>query len=139
MANGAFGGMAIVAAARSQIGTPYSFGGGGWQGKSRGIEQGANVEGYDCGGLAQYAVYKGTGKVIARSASEQYSDSQCKKMPYEARKPGDLVFFEAGGQIHHVGIVSGPNTMIHAPHSGDHVREASIYITAHVQKVARCF
>ena len=40
-------GTAIVAAARSQIGIPYSLGGGGYQGKSRGINQGANIEGFD--------------------------------------------------------------------------------------------
>jgi cell wall-associated NlpC family hydrolase len=28
--------------------------------------------------------------------------------------------------VHHVGLYVGGNTMVHAPHTGDHVRMASI-------------
>ncbi|MGI8532906.1 MAG: C40 family peptidase, partial [Geodermatophilaceae bacterium] len=35
--------------------------------------------------------------------------------------PGDLVFWNDGGPIHHVAIWMGNNTVIHAPHSGAYV------------------
>jgi len=128
-----------VAAARAEIGLPYSWGGGSWQGKSLGIESGAHTVGFDCSGLSQYAVYKGTGKKIARVASAQYGDHQCKHVPYAQHQPGDLVFFNDGGSIHHVAIISGPNTIIHAPHTGDHVKEAPVIVTGRMAEVARCW
>jgi cell wall-associated NlpC family hydrolase len=39
-------------------------------------------------------------------------------------KPGDLIFY--GSPVHHVGLYVGGDTMVHAPHTGDHVRMASI-------------
>ena len=136
------GGAQIVAAVRSQIGLPYSWGGGSWAGKSKGIESGAHTIGFDCSGLAQYGVYQGTHKKIARVAHLQYQDKQCKHYPFAEAKPGDLVFFQKGSDIHHVAIVTGPNTIIQAPHTGDHVREGP-YSTqgAHerMAQVARCW
>ncbi|CAG2118442.1 unnamed protein product, partial [Medioppia subpectinata] len=76
------GGPEIVSAARSQIGVPYSWGGGSWKGKSYGIGKGAHTIGFDCSGLAQYAVYKGTGKIIQRVADAQYADGKCSKVAY---------------------------------------------------------
>ena len=135
----------IVVAARSQIGTPYSWGGGGWQGKSLGIKgqaesDGTHTVGFDCSGLAQYAVYKGTGKIIERNSYDQYEDQQCVHVPYSDHHPGDLVFFNDSPthRIHHVAVISGNNTMIHAPHTGDHVREADVYTKGRVEFVQRC-
>ena len=39
----------------SQLGVPYSWGGGNANGPSRGIDQGANTVGFDCSGLMLYA------------------------------------------------------------------------------------
>ncbi|KAH9416968.1 hypothetical protein DERP_011697 [Dermatophagoides pteronyssinus] len=129
-------GAAIVSAARSQIGVPYSWGGGGIHGKSRGIGEGANTVGFDCSGLAQYSVYQGTHKVLARVASGQYSDPKCHHVAYGSHQPGDLVFF--GNPIHHVGIVSAHGRMINAPHTGTNVREENIW-SDHIANVARCW
>jgi cell wall-associated NlpC family hydrolase len=123
----------IVKAARYQIGVPYSYGGGGKNGKSTGINEGAHTVGFDCSGLAQYAVYKGTGKVIKRTADAQYVDPNCKKVAYASRKPGDLVFFPG-----HVGVVSSFTKMIDAPHTGAYVREESIW-SYHKDYVRRCW
>ena len=128
-----------MAAARTQNGVPYSWGGGGIHGKSIGIESGAHTVGFDCSGLAQYAVYKGTGKVIARTAATQYADSHCHHVPYAQHLPGDLVFFNDGGSIHHVGIMTGPGTFIQAPHTGDHVREGPVTVKGRMAMVQRCF
>jgi cell wall-associated NlpC family hydrolase len=43
-------------------------------------------------------------------------------------QPGDLVF--GGSPVHHVGIYIGDGMMIHAPHTGDVVRVASMYSTS---------
>ena len=119
----------IVSAARSQIGTPYVWGGGGWQGKSNG--------GFDCSGLAQYAVYKGTGKKIKRTASAQQNDRQCARVAFSARRAGDLVFY--GASAHHVGIVaSDTNKMIHAPKTGYKVKEAPMWTEDRQPWVRRC-
>ncbi|TDD08487.1 peptidoglycan endopeptidase [Nonomuraea diastatica] len=48
------GATALAAAAR-WLGTPYSWGGGGLDGPSRGIDQGANTVGFDCSALTRYA------------------------------------------------------------------------------------
>ena len=39
-------------------------------------------------------------------------------------KPGDLVFWYS--DLHHMGIYVGNDTVVHAPHTGDHVRMANI-------------
>nr|WCD24784.1 Tyr p 38 allergen [Tyrophagus putrescentiae] len=133
------GGAEIAAAARTQIGLPYSWAGGSWAGKSRGVLSGAHTVGFDCSGLAQYAVYQGTHKKIARVAGAQYADHQCHHVPYAQHQPGDLVFFNDGGSIHHVAVISGHDRMVHAPHTGDHVREAAVYVKGRMDLVTRCW
>jgi cell wall-associated NlpC family hydrolase len=39
-------------------------------------------------------------------------------------RPGDLIFF--GSDLHHMGMYVGNGQLIHAPHSGDVVRIASL-------------
>ena len=67
-------GDAIVAAAASQTGVPYCDGGGGISGPSNGglVETGcgANVAGFDCMSLAQYAVYQVTGITLPSDGSQ---------------------------------------------------------------------
>lgn len=119
-----------MAAARSQIGLPYIFGGGDIHGKTKG--------GFDCSGLALYAVHKGTGKTLAHGATSQANDSRCHHVPFAQHQPGDLLFYGHPGNYYHVVIVSGPNTVIHAPKEGDHVKEAHIW-SGHTNFVARCW
>jgi hypothetical protein len=90
------------------VGKPYVFGAEG-------------PSGYDCSGLTKVAwasvgvhLEHYTGDQIGEGRSVSRSDLQ----------PGDLVFY--GSPVHHVGIYVGGNTMVHAPHTGDHVRMASI-------------
>ena len=115
----------IVDAARSQIGVPYSWGGGGKNGKSKGIPPDANLVGFDCSGLAQYAVYKGSGVDIGGSTSEQLawasSKGTMKKVSKEDAKPGDLIYTPG-----HVAIYAGNGKMIEAPDRGQKVQEASV-------------
>ncbi|MGB0435814.1 MAG: peptidase C40, partial [Mycobacterium sp.] len=43
----------VIRRGGSQIGTPYSWGGGKPNGPSRGVDSGANIVGYDCSGFTQ--------------------------------------------------------------------------------------
>jgi hypothetical protein len=113
--SGGRGGKA-VAAARSRIGTPYSWGGGGPGGPSRGIAQGANTVGFDCSSLMQYSWYKATGKVMPRTTYGQMPWLNKVQQPI----PGALGFPHTG----HVWMYSTtPGNIIEAPFTGSRVRE----------------
>lgn len=102
-----------IAAARSQLGVPYR-----WAAASPG-------SGFDCSGLVMYA-YGQAGRSLPHSSRALYSMTQ--RLSADQLQPGDLVF--GGSPVHHVGLYVGGGLMIHAPHSGDVVRIASIYSTS---------
>lgn len=107
-------GQRIVDAARSQIGTPYVWGG---------TEPG----GFDCSGLTSWS-YRQVGKSIPRTSQDQAAGGQ--RVNDAARQLGDIVVFYPGAT--HVGIYSGGNNVIHAPTTGQTVHEASIdYMPVH--------
>lgn len=111
-------GAAIVAAAEKYRGTPYVWGGGGFDGPSNG--------GFDCSGLTQYA-YNQVGIRIPRTVDslwDQVSPIYPPIMDKSQISAGDLlVFQDSSGFKHHIGIALDNNSMIHAPHTGDVVRE----------------
>lgn len=108
------GSMAVEAASR-WLGTPYSYGGGGFDGPTTGIGLGAKVTGFDCSGLVRYAWHQ-AGIALPRTAEEQWQTIP--HVPPGHQAPGDLVFFQGsgGGPDHpgHVGLVLGPDRMIEA-------------------------
>jgi hypothetical protein len=108
-------GGSIVAAARSQIGVPYSWGGGGPGGPSRGIGRGAGTVGFDCSGLTEYAWWRGRRMSIGGTTYTQWPNSNP-----SPRRPGALGFPHMG----HVVLASNkPGYIIEAPFTGGHVRE----------------
>lgn len=109
MYDGTLGG-AIVSEAAKHLGTPYVWGG-------------TSPDGFDCSGLVQY-VMQSLGISVDRVAEEQFKNGV--SVNRDELRPGDLVFFEQNGYIHHVGIYAGNGMMIHAPHTGDVVRYQSI-------------
>lgn len=136
----------IVAAANSQIGMPYSWGGGGAAGPSLGFcdQDGdgmlngscsASVTvGFDCSGLAQYAAAK-AGISIPRGASDQMNASGYPIIPasqgLSVLQPGDLVFFgdpARPASIHHVGIYAGGGSMINCAHTGTLCRSEAVWL-----------
>ena len=99
-------GQRIVNEASKYLGVPYLWGG-------------TTPSGFDCSGLVQY-VLRDLGINISR-----VTQTQCKEGVPVAKgdlQPGDLVFFESNGEVHHVGIYVGNGQMLHAPHTGDVVR-----------------
>ncbi|GAA1923671.1 NlpC/P60 family protein [Streptantibioticus ferralitis] len=114
-----------IAAALSQQGVPYSWGGGGPSGPTTGSccspggHSGEGIRGFDCSGLTQYA-YAQAGIMLPRTAAEQAAVGQ--RIPASAGigalQPGDLVFFAtlpgSDGTIFHVGIYLGNGQMINA-------------------------
>lgn len=92
----------ILITAKEQLGVPY-------------VWAGSTPEGFDCSGFTSY-VMKQNGKSLPRRASEQYEDS--KRVKPKNVERGDLVFFNNGSGISHVGIVvSKKNEPVHMIHS----------------------
>lgn len=106
----------IVKAAMRMIGTPYSWGGGTAKGKSYGIQQGANINGFDCSGLVLYAMAQ-AGIKMPRIAADQATVGT--KADIKSLQPGDLLVAPGGG---HIAIYAGDGKMIEAPYTGQRVR-----------------
>jgi cell wall-associated NlpC family hydrolase len=76
---------------------------------------------WDCSGLTMRA-FGAAGVSLPHSAASQMSRG--KKIGFASLKPGDLVFFNHGGNsyVSHVGIYLGGGRMVHAPHTGARVK-----------------
>jgi cell wall-associated NlpC family hydrolase len=77
---------------------------------------------YDCSGLTSTA-YRQVGVAIPRVSRDQAVFGE--PVAFNNLAPGDLVFF--GNPVHHVGMYYQRGLMVHAPHTGDVVRVASIW------------
>jgi murein DD-endopeptidase len=103
---------AIVSTAKKEIGRPYRYGG---------MEP---KRGFDCSGLVWWS-YKENGSMMPRSAREQYTVGE--SVSRSSLREGDLVFFDIGGPAPgHVGIITHPPYFVHAPSTGEKVRENSL-------------
>lgn len=113
----------VIAKGKSVLGTPYSWGGGGPSGATKGIGKGANTVGFDCSGLAQY-LYAQQGINLPRTTYDQIKAGRGVKM--KELMPGDLIFFGTKEDPHHEGIYIGGGQFIHAPRTGDVVKISSL-------------
>jgi cell wall-associated NlpC family hydrolase len=117
-----------IDAAMRYLGTPYSWGGGGKNGPSRGWAQGADTVGFDCSGLTQYA-YAQAGISIPRNSRAQYSGLP--KVAASDLRAGDLVFWATNpsnpATIHHVALYLGDGRVVHAPQTGDVVKISTMW------------
>jgi cell wall-associated NlpC family hydrolase len=108
----------VIKRAQSQIGVPYSWGGGNAAGPSRGIDGGANTVGFDCSGLVLYA-FAGAGINLPHYSGSQYNMGR--KIPVAQMRRGDVLFWGPNGS-QHVAIYLGNNQMIEAPYTGSFVK-----------------
>jgi cell wall-associated NlpC family hydrolase len=103
--NGTANGNAIVAAAESQLGVPYVWG-GSTPGKA-----------LDCSGLVQYC-YAQAGISLPHYSEDQANGGT--KIPLSQARPGDILWKPG-----HVAIYVGGNEYIHEPHTWDVCRRAT--------------
>jgi cell wall-associated NlpC family hydrolase len=94
----------------SQMGVPYSWGGGSLDGPSKGVGDGANITGFDCSGLMRYMV-AGVGVLIPRFSGDQYNAGR--HIPQDQARRGDLIFYGPGGS-QHVTMYLGNGQMLEA-------------------------
>jgi peptidoglycan DL-endopeptidase RipB len=94
----------------SQMGVPYSWGGGTLQGPSKGVGDGANITGFDCSGLMRYG-FAGVGVLIPRFSGDQYNAGR--HIPLNEARRGDLIFYGPGGS-QHVTMYLGNGQMLEA-------------------------
>ncbi|GFG49168.1 peptidase C40 [Mycolicibacterium agri] len=107
----------VIRRGASQIGVPYSWGGGTPKGPSKGVDSGANTVGYDCSGFTQFA-FAGVGVLIPKYSGDQYNTGR--KVPQSQAKRGDLLFWGPGGS-QHVAIYLGGGKMLEASSSAGKV------------------
>ena len=118
-----------IAAAQSQHGLPYSWGGGNASGPTYGIPPDTGIYGFDCSGLTQYA-YARAGIAIGGTSREQYSKFSNRTVARDDLQAGDLVFWSSSdspGDIYHVALYIGGGKVVQAPQSGDVVKTGSMW------------
>lgn len=124
-------GQAIVNAAASQVGVPYCADGGDTAGPTHGAGGsgcGGSTVGFDCSGLALYAVYQATGIVLPHGSGMQAVNGGQVILDQSDLQPRDLVFFGGGSlaNFEHVGIYAGGGEMWDANDFNVPVQEHSL-------------
>ncbi len=98
----------FIQKAESWIGVPYNYGG-----DSR--------NGVDCSAFVQL-IYADFGIYLPRTSAEQYI--YAKKIDFNDKDIGDLIFFQNKGRINHVGIYIGDEKMIHSSSSKGVIKQS---------------
>jgi cell wall-associated NlpC family hydrolase len=100
----------VIRRGASQMGVPYSWGGGLPNGPSSGVGDGADIVGYDCSGFTRFA-FAGVGVLIPKYSGDQYNTGR--HIPPSQAKRGDLIFYGPGG-TQHVTLYLGGGQMLEA-------------------------
>jgi len=114
-----------VAAAKTQLGATYIWGGGDQNGPTGG--------GFDCSGLVLYAYHQAGSDALhgARTAQTQYAATAGTRLPGgfdpASYQPGDLLFYGTADNIHHVAMAIGGGQLIQASTFGEPLNIKPIY------------
>jgi peptidoglycan DL-endopeptidase RipA len=108
----------VIRRAMSQMGVPYSWGGGNAAGPSRGIDSGAGTVGFDCSGLMLYA-FAGVGIKLDHYSGSQYNAGR--QVPSSQMRRGDMLFWGPNAS-QHVALYLGDGQMLEAPYTGSVVK-----------------
>jgi cell wall-associated NlpC family hydrolase len=123
----------VIRRAGSQMGVPYSWGGGNAAGPSNGIDQGAGTVGFDCSGLILYA-FAGVGIKLPHYSGSQYDLGR--KIPSSQMRRGDVIFYGPGGS-QHVTLYLGNGQMLEAPYTGSQVKVSPVRTSGMTPYVVR--
>lgn len=123
----------VIRRAMSQLGVPYSWGGGNANGPSNGIAQGAGTVGFDCSGLFLYA-FAGVGIKLDHYSGSQYNAGR--KIPSSQMRRGDLIFYGPNASQHEA-MYLGNGQMLEAPFTGSQVRVAPVRTSGMMPYVTR--
>jgi cell wall-associated NlpC family hydrolase len=123
----------VIKRAMSQIGVPYSWGGGNAAGPSNGIDDGAGTVGFDCSGLILYA-FAGVGIKLPHYSGAQYNAGR--KIPSAEMRRGDVIFYGPGGS-QHVTLYLGDGQMLEAPYTGSTVKVSPVRTSGMTPYVVR--
>ncbi len=123
----------VIRRGMSQMGVPYSWGGGNAAGPSRGIDRGAGTVGFDCSGLVLYA-FAGVGIKLPHYSGAQYKMGR--QIPSSQMRRGDVIFYGPGGS-QHVTIYLGNGQMLEAPYTGSHVKVSPVRTSGMTPYVVR--
>jgi len=123
----------VIRRGMSQIGVPYSWGGGTAAGPGKGIDSGSGTTGFDCSGLVLYS-FAGVGIKLPHYSGAQYGLGR--KIPASQMRRGDVIFYGPGGS-QHVTIYLGQGQMLEAPDVGLKVRVAPVRTSGMTPYVVR--
>lgn len=132
---GAAGAQLAISRAMSQLGVPYSWGGGSPAGPTvggcddingylNGVCDASKTAGFDCSSLLQYAWWPVV--QLPRVATDQYN--ALPHIPLDQLQPGDIIFYEdpkRPGYMYHEAMIVAPGQLVEAPHTGLTVRVRS--------------
>ncbi|MEU6487183.1 NlpC/P60 family protein [Streptomyces sp. NPDC046887] len=138
---------AIVNAACSQLGVPYSWGGGSIHGPTHGQDypgggpgaHDSKVKGFDCSHLVQYAAWQGAGIALPEGSwnQAQWSGASARFSHVQGLgplQPGDLLLWGSNpanlNSVHHIAIYLGGGKMVEARESGTPVMVSDVRLNA---------
>jgi cell wall-associated NlpC family hydrolase len=123
----------VIRRGMSQMGVPYSWGGGTAAGPSRGIDDGAGTVGFDCSGLILYS-FAGVGIRLPHYSGSQYNMGR--KIPASQMRRGDVIFYGPGGS-QHVTLYLGDGQMLEAQQTGVPVKISPVRTSGMTPYVVR--
>jgi cell wall-associated NlpC family hydrolase len=112
----------VIRRGMSQIGVPYSWGGGNATGPSNGIDSGSGTVGFDCSGLMLY-MFAGVGIKLDHYSGSQYNAGR--KVPSSQMRRGDMIFYGPNAS-QHVAMYLGDGQMLEAPYTGSTVKVSPV-------------